>query len=113
AAMERRDVDGCVAAILELEQTLVDWSADTLTSDEGDHARGLLRAMIVRLGALAEVGARDPRTVLGPFVSALLDVRARAREARDWAAADQIRDRLVAAGVEVQDTPDGVTWDLR
>ncbi|HEU4426153.1 MAG TPA: hypothetical protein VFR67_26750, partial [Pilimelia sp.] len=47
AAMERRDVDGCVAAILELEQTLVDWSADTLTSDEGDHARGLLRAMIV------------------------------------------------------------------
>jgi cysteinyl-tRNA synthetase len=49
---------------------------------------------------------------LGPFVSALLDVRGRAREARDWATADRIRDQLVAAGVEVHDTADGVAWEL-
>jgi cyanophycinase-like exopeptidase len=108
-----RDVDSCVAAILELEQVLVDWSADTLTSDEGNHARGLLRGMIVRLGALAEAGARDPREVLEPFVSALLEVRARARQARDWATSDRIRDHLTAAGVEVRDASDGATWQLR
>ena len=112
-SLERRDVDGCVAAVLELEETLLDWSADTLTSEEGDHARGTLRAMVVRLGALAEAGARDPRTVLEPFVAELLDVRSQARRARDWTTADRIRDRLEAAGVEVRDTPDGVAWDLR
>jgi hypothetical protein len=111
-ALAGRDVDGCVAAILELEQVLVDWAGDTLTSDQGEHARGLLRGMVVRLGNLAEAGARDPREVLGPFVQALLDLRTEARAARDWAASDRIRDRLATAGVEVRDTPDGADWVL-
>jgi cyanophycinase-like exopeptidase len=113
AALARRDVDGCIAAILELEQTLLDWSADTNISDEGDHARSTLRTMIVRLGELATNGARDPREVIGTYVDLLLDLRGRARGARDYATSDQIRDRLADAGVEVRDTPDGATWDLR
>jgi hypothetical protein len=112
AALASRDVDGCVAAILELEQVITGWSGDTLTSDQGEHARGLLRGMVVRLGALAEAGARDPRETLGPFVDALLQLRADARRAKDWAASDLIRDRLAAAGIEVRDTPDGATWVL-
>ena len=53
AAIAARDVDAGVEAILALEQTLLDWSADTLTSDEGEHARARLRAMVVSLGELA------------------------------------------------------------
>jgi cysteinyl-tRNA synthetase len=45
-------------------------------------------------------------------VSALLELRARARAARDWATADLVRDRLAAAGVEVRDGPDGSSWVL-
>ena len=112
AAYAARDVDGCVAAVLDLEQVLVDWSADTLTSDEGDHARTVLRRMVLRLGELAVAGAADPRTVVGPFVDALLELRAQARAARDFATSDRVRDRLAAAGVEVRDTPDGVEWVL-
>ena len=113
AALAARDVDGCVAAILDLEQALTDWSADTLTSDEGDHARASLRRMVLRLGELASVGARDPAEVVGPYVEALLDVRARAREAGDYASSDRVRDRLAEAGVEVRDTPAGAEWQLR
>ncbi len=113
AAYTARDVDGCVAAVLDLEQVLVDWSADTLTSDEGDHARTILRRMVLRLGELAVAGAADPRTVVGPFVEALLELRARGRAARDFATSDWIRDCLVGAGVEVHDTPAGVAWELR
>jgi cysteinyl-tRNA synthetase len=91
---------------------LVDWSADTLTSDEGDHARTVLRRMVLRLGELAASGAADPRTTVGPFVQALLELRAAARTARDFATSDRVRDALVAAGVEVRDTPGGVTWVL-
>jgi hypothetical protein len=110
-ALDSRDVDGCVSALLDLEQTIVDWSADTEESD-GEYARSVLRAMVVRLGELARVGARDPRHMLDPFVSALLDVRQQARTARDFTTSDRIRDRLASAGVEVRDTPAGSTWQL-
>jgi cysteinyl-tRNA synthetase len=112
-ALMSRDADGCVTEILDLVQALIDWSADTLTSDEGDHACAILRGMVVRLGQLAEMGARDPRDALAPLVEALLDLRTAARDRRDWSTSDSIRDRLGAAGVEVRDTSDGVTWDLR
>ena len=47
---------------------------------------------------------------LGPFVDALLAARDRARADRRWDEADEIRGRLMAAGVEVRDTPDGTSW---
>lgn len=112
AALARRDVPGCVAAVLGLEQTLVDWAADTLTSDEGDHARVVLRSMVVRLGELAERGTRDPGETVGPFVTALLELRRRSRAARDYPTSDWVRQQLAAAGVEVRDTPDGTVWQL-
>jgi cyanophycinase-like exopeptidase len=112
AALAGRDVDGCVEAILALEQTLLDWAADTLTSDEGDFARATLRSMVVRLGELAVAGARDPRDVVRPLVEGLLDLRTKARDERDFDTSDRIRDRLAAAGIEVRDTPTGVEWLL-
>ena len=116
AAFERAladgDVDQCVAAVLDLEAAIVAWSTDTDQNDDVDHARRILRGLVVRLGDLARVGVRDPREVIGPYVEALLELRGRARDARDYALSDLVRDRLGAAGVEVRDTPDGARWVL-
>lgn len=113
AAMDKADVDGCVEAVLHLEQAIVDWQADTLQSDDTDRARRELRAMVVRLGELAKVGARDPRDVVGPYVELAIDLRQRARAAKDFEVSDLVRDRLIDAGVEVRDTPDGPEWMLK
>lgn len=113
AAMGRRDVQGCVTAVLDLEGAIAAWSADTLQSDDVNEARRVLRALVVRLGEVAVNGARDPREQLAPYVDLLLDLRSSARDARDFAASDLVRDRLSALGVEVRDTPDGASWDLR
>ena len=43
-------------------------------------------------------------------VDALLDARAVARAAKDWAEADRIRDELTALQVAVMDGPTGATW---
>jgi len=112
AAIAARDPDRAVSAVLELEQALVDWSADTLQSDERDRARTELRRMVVRLGELAAVGARDPREVVAPYVDAVLAGRVAARELRQFELADRLRDALVDAGVEVRDTPAGTDWLL-
>jgi cysteinyl-tRNA synthetase len=45
-------------------------------------------------------------------VEDLVARRVAAREARDWAAADGLRDELVALGVGVQDGPEGSTWNF-
>ncbi len=111
-AVARRDVPAAVAAILTLEETIVAWSRDTGDAGDYDHARSVLRSLVVRLGDLAVEGARDPRAAVAPFVDALLDARLRARAAKDWATSDAIRDRLVAAGIEVRDAADGTEWDL-
>ncbi len=112
AALATRDVDGCVAAVLGLEQSIAAWQADTLQSDDADEARRVLRALVVRLGELAERGAADPATAVAPFVDALVDVRRAARDHKDFATSDLVRDRLIAAGVEVRDTADGTEWTL-
>jgi Cysteinyl-tRNA synthetase len=112
AALAVGDVDACVEVILALDQIRLDWAADTNQSDEAEYARGVLRSMVVRLGELARVGARDPREQVAPLVDALLAIRARARADRDYATSDEIRDHLARAGIEVRDTPTGAEWIL-
>ena len=46
------------------------------------------------------------------LVAGLLEQRAEARAAKDFAAADAIRDQIKAAGIEIEDTPDGPKWSL-
>jgi hypothetical protein len=112
ASLDECDAPAAVRAILALEETIQSWSRDTDQSDALARARSALRAAIVCLGEMAVAGSHDPAALIGPFVDALLAERVRAREARDWAAADVIRDRLAAAGIELHDTPDGTTWEL-
>jgi len=48
----------------------------------------------------------------GKVVDMVLELRAKAKADKDWATSDKIRDELAAAGFEVKDTKDGVTWKL-
>ena len=66
--------------------------------------------MVTRLGEAADSGLRDPTEVIAPYVDALLEARQRARNEQRFTDADAIRDRLLAAGVEIRDTPSGTDW---
>jgi cysteinyl-tRNA synthetase len=79
------------------------------------------RAMLGVLGLdpLAEPWASrgaddDLREVVDALVKGELAERQAARERKDYVAADAIRDRLRAAGVLIEDTPDGESrWELK
>lgn len=62
-------------------------------------------------GGNAGEGKAD--AALDVLISSELDRRARARAEKDWAVADEVRDRLAEAGVEVVDTAEGATWKLQ
>jgi cysteinyl-tRNA synthetase len=59
-------------------------------------------------------GAQDDGSTqaLGALVERLITERQTARESRDWAAADRVRDELAAAGIGLTDTGDGTRWSI-
>jgi cysteinyl-tRNA synthetase len=56
------------------------------------------------------VGQAVPVAALPDGAQELLDARAAARRAKDFAASDRLRDELAALGVAVKDTPGGQEW---
>jgi hypothetical protein len=113
-SLGRGDVRAAVAALLELDSSVSARIRSGEDSPDLDNADATFRSLIARLGEHAAAGtaAADPRAAIAPLVTALLEIRARARDARDWATADLVRDRLAAAGVEVRDGADGSSWVL-
>jgi cysteinyl-tRNA synthetase len=74
------------------------------------------RTMVVELAGvlgfdLTDLGATDDGLVDG-LVAELLTLRAEARQQRDFATADRIRERLHKLGVEIEDSRDGTRWHL-
>jgi cysteinyl-tRNA synthetase len=76
-----------------------------LSTADARRALELLRDLDRVLGVLPDADdALDAETM------ALLDARAAARAARNWAESDRLRDELAARGVAVEDTRDGQRW---
>lgn len=95
-------------------------AGNTALTDGDLDAAGLALASVTAvldvlgLNATATPAADDQaNTALGVLVEAQLEARAHARAAKDWAASDAIRDTLAAAGVVVEDGPDGASWSLK
>ena len=113
SALAAGDANGATRAILELENDIKLWSADTLTGTDADSAREVLRSMIVKLGTAATGGLEDPRERVAPYVEALVAIRKIVRAEKRFDLSDIVRDALALAHIEVRDTPDGVEWLLQ
>ena len=46
-------------------------------------------------------------------INALIAERNAARERKDWATGDAVRDKLLAHNIELHDGPDGTTWGVK
>ncbi len=51
-------------------------------------------------------------SALDALVREMVEQRARAREEKDWAAADRIRDAIAAAGIVLEDSAEGTHWSV-
>ena len=55
--------------------------------------------------------AGDNSQMLSSVVDMILNIRMEAKNAKDWATADKIRDGLAAIGIKVKDRKDGFDWE--
>ena len=56
-----------------------------------------------------QASSKDLSNELMDFI---LEIRQNAKEQKDWATADKIRDRMKAIGIEIKDGKDGAEWSL-
>ena len=72
---------------------------------------------VLGLDPIAQWPAATAASELEPVVDALVQLATETREAararKDFASADAVRDRLLAAGIVVEDTAEGPRWRLR
>ncbi|MGA0209148.1 MAG: cysteine--tRNA ligase [Candidatus Nanopelagicales bacterium] len=106
-------------ALAVIHGTVRDGNA-ALASGDMESVRNALESTIAMLDVLglnpADWEASGSDELLTDAVDGLvrvaLEQRQAARERKDFAAADAIRDRLTAMGIAIEDTPDGPRWSL-
>ncbi|WP_345799856.1 cysteine--tRNA ligase [Microbacterium sp. AZCO] len=111
---------GVPQALAVLHETVRDGNS---ALDAGDRD-GVVRAFaeVAIMTGILGIDPEDPKWIAdtaGPEASALdallqtmIAQRADARATKDWAAADRIRDAIAAAGIALEDTPDGTHWSI-
>ncbi len=97
-----------------LVNTIVDHKAQISADDLQELTDTMKLFAFDILGLQDERGANNDarEEAYGKVVDMVLDLRAKAKAEKNWAVSDQIRDSLAAAGFQVKDTKDGVTWKL-
>ncbi|OIJ24926.1 cysteine--tRNA ligase [Nocardioides luteus] len=113
---------GTPAAVAALHEVVREGNK-LLAEGDSPALRGVaasVRAMLDILGLDPADPSWGPRSgddekltgALDVLVRGVLDERAEARAAKDWARADSLRDRLKDAGIEIEDTPEGPKWSV-
>ncbi|RBM18008.1 cysteine--tRNA ligase [Prauserella sp. PE36] len=111
---------GTPQAFAVLHNTVRDGNAalDAVDSAKALELAETVRAMTDVLGLdplseqWAETGGSNTRA-LDTLIEGMLAARQQARKDKDFARADAIRDQLTAAGIAVEDTPNGPLWTVR
>ena len=72
--------------------------------------RDQILSEIVRLCDVLGIKTEKKEELLDDEIQALIDERQAARKAKNFARADEIRDELLAKGIILKDTREGVKW---
>ena len=87
--------------------------AETLTADDLQNLKRMMHTFVFEiLGLLDETKLSSGSEVIEGLMALILDIRKEARDNKEWATSDKIRDRLKAAGVVIKDTKEGVEWRI-
>lgn len=110
-------------AVIHREQSAL----NTLLAARGAADTAEVASALGRLRAMLDVLGLDPLGVqwgqgsdatgaehaaLDALITTQLAARAAARAEKDWSRADELRDALSAAGIRIEDGPDGARWTL-
>ena len=97
-----------IAAIFEIV-----YASNTYLSNEEKNSQEIVdKALftITELGSILGLFNKKPEKLLNAEIEAMIEERNQARKDKNWAKADEIRDKLKAMNIVLNDTPMGVKW---
>jgi len=92
---------------------LINDGKESLTQTDLDLLRNTIHTFVFDILGLENVHKHDDNSDrLDGLMQLLIEMRKKAREDRDWALSDQIRDELIALGIQLKDGKEGTTYSL-
>jgi len=86
---------------------------ETLTSEDLAGLKRIMHTFIFDiLGLVDETKQMAGSDVIEGLMRLIIEIRQSARERKDWATSDKIRDALKEIGIEIKDTKEGVEWRI-
>ena len=92
---------------------LVHDGKETINATDLEELKAVFKAFIEDvLGLKSENDAGSGNEVYKKAIDLLLNMRLEAKQNKDWATSDKIRNELTALGFEIKDTKDGFEWKI-
>ena len=85
---------------------------ETITSEDLELFRSTINAFVFDVLGLQNEINEDSSDKIDGVVEMLIKMRKEARDNRDWALSDKIRDELAALGIQLKDGKDGTTFSI-
>jgi len=102
---------GALGHLFDLVRVINSARAEGATDAQLADTQALLRELTGVLGLTMTDGSGvNGSAAADPFISLLVDLRLQLRKEKNWALADQVRNRLTELGVTLEDSKDGTTW---
>ncbi|MCW3083407.1 MAG: cysS [Bacteroidetes bacterium] len=88
-------------------------SKETITADDLATLKSMMHSFVFDvLGLKSEQSNSGNDTALKGVMEVILDIRKDAKERKDFAASDKLRNDLAKYKITIKDTKDGVTWSI-
>jgi cysteinyl-tRNA synthetase len=84
----------------------------SLTETDVSEFKAILNAFVFDILGLMNETAQGNSEKINGVVELLIKLRKEARENKDWALSDQIRDELIELGIQLKDGKEGTTFSL-
>ena len=84
----------------------------SLTSEDLETLKTTMNSFVFDVLGLMNESAQNNSEKINGVVELLIKLRKEARENKDWALSDQIRDELVEIGIQLKDGKEGTTFSI-
>jgi cysteinyl-tRNA synthetase len=103
-----------IANLFEAVKTIthIEGQNASLTKEDLEEFKIVLNGFVFDVLGLIDESSQDNSEKINGVVTLLIKLRKEARENKDWALSDQIRDELIVLGIQLKDGKEGTTFSV-